>query len=53
VKLARVVAAARSGDLGRATQEAVALRELAGSANTVSMRLRLDRCVFGAAGMPL
>ena len=51
--LARVVAAARSGDLGRATQEAVRLRELAGRANTVFMRLGLDRCVFGASGMPL
>lgn len=51
--LARVVAAARSGDLGRATQESVALRELAGRANTVFMRLGLDRCVFGASGMPL
>lgn len=51
--LARVVAAARSGDLGRATQEAVALRELAGRANTVFMRLGLDRCAFGASGMPL
>jgi hypothetical protein len=51
--LARVVAAALSGDLGRATQEAVALRELAGSANTVFMRLGLDRCVFGSSGMPL
>jgi hypothetical protein len=51
--LARVVAAARSGDLGRATQEAVALRELAGRANTVFMRLELDRCVVRAFGMPL
>jgi hypothetical protein len=51
--LARIVAAARSGDLGRATQEAVALRELAGEANTVFMRLGIDRCVFGASGMPL
>src|SRR5688500_9561589 len=46
--LARVVAAARSGDLGRATQQAVALRELAGRANTVFMRLGLVWCVFGA-----
>jgi hypothetical protein len=51
--LTRVVAAARSGDLGRATQEAVKLRELAGRANTVFMRLGLDRCAFGASGMPL
>jgi hypothetical protein len=51
--LDRVVAASRSGDLGRATQEAVALRELAGRANTVFMRLGLDRCAFGASGMPL
>jgi len=51
--LSRVVAAARSGDLGRATQESVALRELAGKANTAFMQLGLDRCVFGASGMPL
>ena len=51
--LARVVVAARSGDLGRATQEAVRLRELAGRANIIFMRLGLDRCVFGASGMPL
>jgi hypothetical protein len=51
--LQRVVAAARSGDLGRASQEAVALRELAGRANVVFLRLGLDRCAFGASGMPL
>jgi hypothetical protein len=51
--LARVVAAARSGDLGRATQESVALRELAGRANTVFLRLGLARCAFGGSGMPL
>jgi hypothetical protein len=51
--LQRVVAVARSGDVGRSSQEAVALRELAGRANTVFLRLRLDRCTFGASGMPL
>jgi hypothetical protein len=51
--LERVVAAARSGDLGLATRESVALRELAGRANTVFLGLGLDRCAFGASGMPL
>jgi hypothetical protein len=49
----RVVAAAGDGDLGRATRESVALRELAGRANTVFLGLGLDRCVFGSSGMPL
>jgi hypothetical protein len=49
----RVVAAARSGDLGLATRESVALRELAGRANTVFLGLGLDQCAFGSSGMPL
>ena len=51
--LERIVAAARSGDLGRATRRSVALRELAGRANTVFLRLGLSRCAFGSSGMPL
>ncbi len=51
--LQRVVDAARSGDLGRATREAVGLRELAGRANTVFLTLGLARCAFGGSGMPL
>jgi hypothetical protein len=51
--LQRVIAAARSGDLGLATRESVALRELAGRANTVFLGLGLDRCAFGSSGMPL
>jgi hypothetical protein len=51
--LARVVAAARSGDLGLATRESVALRELAGRANAAYLALGLDRCAFGSSGMPL
>jgi hypothetical protein len=49
----RVVAAANAGDLGQATRQSVALRELAGRANTVFLGLGLDRCVFGSSGMPL
>ena len=51
--LRRVVAAARTGNLGNAMQEAVALRELSGRANAVFLRLGIDRCAFGASGMPL
>jgi len=51
--LRRVVAAARSSNLGSAMQEAMALRELAGRANTVFLPLGLDRCAFGVSGMPL
>jgi hypothetical protein len=51
--LGRVVAAAQSGDLARAYRESVALRELAGRANTVFLRLGLSRCAFGASSMPL
>jgi hypothetical protein len=49
----RVVAAARSGNLGSAMQQAVPLRELAGRANIVYLRIGLARCAFGASGMPL
>jgi hypothetical protein len=51
--LRRVVAAARSGDLAGSSREAVALRELAGRANTVFLQLGLAECVFGSSGMPL
>jgi hypothetical protein len=51
--LERVVAAARSGDLAGSSREAVALRELAGRANTVFLRLGLPECAFGSSGMPL
>ena len=51
--LEREVRAARSGDLGLATRESVALRELAGRANAVFLGLRLDRCAFGSSSMPL
>jgi hypothetical protein len=51
--LGRVVAAARSGDLGRASRQSVALRELAGRANAVFLRLGLSRCAFGSSGVPL
>ena len=51
--LERVVSAARAGDLGLATRESVALRELAGKVNAVYLALGLDRCAFGSSGMPL
>ena len=51
--LQRVVAAARSGDLGGSAREAVGLRELAGRANAVFLQLGLAECVFGSSGMPL
>jgi hypothetical protein len=51
--LERVAAAARSGDLGLATRQAVALRELAGRANSVFLAVGLDRCAFGSSSMPL
>ena len=51
--LERVVDAARSGDLGRASRGSVALRELAGRASAVFLRLGLSGCAFGSAGMPL
>jgi hypothetical protein len=51
--LARVAAAARAGDLGLASRESVALRELAGRANAVFLRLGLESCAFGSSGMPL
>jgi len=51
--LQRVVAAARAGNLARAYRESIALRELAGRANAVLLRLGLSRCAFGGSGMPL
>jgi hypothetical protein len=51
--LERVVAAARAGDLGRATRRSVALRELAGRANAVLLRLGLATCAIGSSSMPL
>lgn len=51
--LERVLAAARAGDLGLATRRSIALRELAGRANAVFLRLGLSRCAFGSSGMPL
>jgi hypothetical protein len=49
----RVVAAAQTGDLARSYREAIAMRELAGRANTVFLRLGLPHCAFRASGMPL
>ena len=51
--LQRVVRAAHTGDLARAYREAVALRELAGRANTTFLGLGLDQCAFRGSGMPL
>jgi hypothetical protein len=51
--LQRVVAAAQAGNLARAYRESVALRELAGRANTVFLRLGLSQCAFRGSGMPL
>jgi hypothetical protein len=51
--LERVVDAARSGDLAGSSREAVALRVLAGRANTVFLQLGLAECAFGSSGMPL
>jgi hypothetical protein len=51
--LRRVVAAARAGDLARSYHESVALRKLAGRANTVFHGLGLSQCAFGTSGMPL
>jgi len=51
--LRRVVATARTGDLARSYREAIALRELAGRANTVFLRLGLPHCAFRGSGMPL
>ena len=51
--LLRVTVAARKGDLQGAAQHAMALRELAGRANAVFVRLGLGDCAFRASGMPL
>lgn len=50
VRLAR---AARAGNYRAAQAQAMALRELAGRANTELMRLGLTQCVLRASGMPL
>jgi hypothetical protein len=49
--LQRVGQAARS--VGSAAKEALALRELAGRANPVFLRLGLDRCALRPSGIPL
>jgi hypothetical protein len=51
--LQRITRAARSNGVGSAASEALALRELAGRANPVYLRLGLDRCAMRASGMPL
>jgi hypothetical protein len=51
--LQRVGQAARSSGVGSAAKEALALRELAGRANPVFLRLGLDRCALRPSGMPL
>ncbi|HET7856612.1 MAG TPA: hypothetical protein VFL41_09160 [Gaiellaceae bacterium] len=51
--LLRVTAAARKGNLQGAAQQAMALRELAGRANALFVRLGLGDCAFRASGMPL
>ena len=51
--LQRVIRAAQRGDLVRAYRKAVALRELAGRANTTFLGLGLDECAFRGSGMPL
>jgi hypothetical protein len=51
--LQRVAAAAGSGDLGLATRRSVALRELAGRANSVFLAVGLGRCAVGSSSMPL
>lgn len=51
--LRRVTLAARAGNLQLAAQEAMGLRELAGRANPVFLRLGLSGCAFRASGMPL
>jgi len=51
--LQRVTQAARNNGVGSAASEALALRELAGRANPVFLRLGLDRCALRPSGMPL
>jgi hypothetical protein len=49
----RLAGAARKGNYRAAQAQAIALRELAGRANTELMRLGLDQCVLRASSMPL
>lgn len=49
----RLAGAARKGDYRAAQTQAIALRELAGRANTELMKLGLDKCVLRASSMPL
>lgn len=51
--VARLARAARAGNYRAAQAQALALRELAGRANTELMRLGLTQCVLRASGMPL
>lgn len=51
--LQRLARAARAGDFSRATSEGMALRELAGRANTVFLRLGLNQCALRAPGIPV
>jgi hypothetical protein len=49
----RLAGAARTGNYRGAQAQAIALRELAGRANTELMKLGLDQCVLRASSMPL
>jgi hypothetical protein len=49
----RLAAAVRKGNYRAAQAQAMALRELAGRANTELMSLGLTQCVLRASGMPL
>jgi hypothetical protein len=49
----RLAQAARAGNYRAAQAHAIALRELAGRANTELMSLGLTKCVLRASGMPL
>jgi hypothetical protein len=51
--LQRVAQAARAGDFSRATNEGLALRELAGRANTVFLRLGLNQCALRPSAIPV
>jgi hypothetical protein len=51
--LQRVRLAARSGGVGSAAREALALRELAGRSNPLFVRLGLDGCAMRPSGMPI
>jgi hypothetical protein len=51
--LQRVTRAARNNGVGSAAKDALGLRDLAGRANPVFLRLGLDRCALRPSGMPL